>query len=153
MEAMEFDMAALAKEVFAELQAGCAGRDIRFEAEALPPAQGDRVLLRQVLMTESAQDGIVIIDDAGLITDWNSAAERMFGYRRQEVLGENLHRLLAPTRYLDAYEQSWPNFRETGRGAVVGRTTEAAGLRRDRSEFPVEVGEFSLAWVGYADPG
>ncbi|WP_156302921.1 PAS domain S-box protein, partial [Methylogaea oryzae] len=90
-------------------------------------------------MTESAQDGIVIIDDNGLITDWNSAAERMFGYRRQEVLGKDMHALAAPPRYLDDYRQHWPNFRTSGRGAVIGTTIEAAGLRRDGGEFPVEL--------------
>ncbi|WP_054774608.1 sensor histidine kinase [Methylogaea oryzae] len=50
MESMAFDMATLVNEVWAELQAGCAGRNVRFVAGELPPARGDRVLLRQVLL-------------------------------------------------------------------------------------------------------
>lgn len=90
-------------------------------------------------MTESAQDGIVIIDQAGLITYWNAAAERMFGYQRQEVLGKNMHEIAVPERFRAAFEKGWPHFRETGQGAVIGATTEAAGLRQDGSEFPLEL--------------
>jgi PAS domain S-box-containing protein len=90
-------------------------------------------------MTESAQDGIVILNDDGLITFWNAAAERLFGYPRQEMLGRDMHHIAAPPRYHEAIEKGWPLFRTTGQGAVVGATIEAFGLRRDGSEFPMEL--------------
>ncbi|MDO8932194.1 MAG: PAS domain S-box protein, partial [Rhodocyclaceae bacterium] len=90
-------------------------------------------------MAESAQDGIAIIDQEGLITYWNPAAERMFGYGKQELLGMNMHRLLAPLRYRDAYEKGWPHFRQTGQGKVIGTTFEVSGINKEGAEFPVEV--------------
>ncbi|MDD5249000.1 MAG: PAS domain S-box protein [Rhodocyclaceae bacterium] len=90
-------------------------------------------------MAESAQDGIAIIDADGLVTYWNAAAERMFGYRQDELLGRNMHDLIVPQRFRDAYRKGWPDFRAGGQGAVIGTTFEVVGLKKEGCEFPVEL--------------
>ena len=90
-------------------------------------------------MAESAQDGIVIIDQDGLITYWNAAATGMFGYGKEEVLGQNMHDLLAPIRYHEAYKKGWLDFRQLGSGAVVNKTFEMDALHKNGQEFPVEL--------------
>jgi len=91
------------------------------------------------LLTETAVDPITMIDDKGAIAYWNPAAERVFGYRTQEVMGKSLHLLLAPERYHDAYQAGFARYRETGCGPAIGRTLEMGAVRNDGTEIPVEV--------------
>lgn len=86
----------------------------------------------------SATDAIVTADDRGRILSWNPAACRIFGYEEAEVLGRPLT-LLMPERFREAHEAGLARVVETGETRVIGRTVELAGLRRDGSEFPVEL--------------
>lgn len=70
----------------------------------------------------AAQDAIIMMDDQGVISYWNPAAERMFGYASKEVIAKELHLLFGPRRYHQAYKKGFKTFRETGQGAIVGRT-------------------------------
>lgn len=90
-------------------------------------------------MAESAQDGIVIIDQDGLVTYWNAAAECMFGYGRDEAVGQDMHALLAPARYREACRNGWAGFRDSGIGTVVDTTFETFALHKNGYEFPVEL--------------
>ena len=90
-------------------------------------------------IASSAQDAILMLDEAGNVEFWNEAAERMFGYPREEVLGRNLHTILPPLSFRDAHLRAFPHFQRTGQGAAIGKTVELAGLRRDGSEFPLEL--------------
>ncbi|MBU0639766.1 MAG: PAS domain S-box protein [Planctomycetes bacterium] len=87
----------------------------------------------------SALDAIVMMDARGEMTFWNAAAENIFGYARDEALGRNLHSLLAPSRYHAAYRTAFGHFQQTGQGAAMGRTLELTALRKDGTEFPVEL--------------
>jgi len=88
---------------------------------------------------ESAQDAVMILDNNGNISSWNRAAKAVFGYTEKEVLGKELHVLLAPKRYYDAYRKAFSNFQKTGEGAAVGKTLELAAVRKDGTEFPMEL--------------
>ncbi|HNV87108.1 MAG TPA: PAS domain S-box protein [Candidatus Omnitrophota bacterium] len=90
-------------------------------------------------ISDSAQDAIVMMSDEGKISFWNKAAERIFGYRADEVMGEPVHSLLAPERFRKAHEKAFPHWRETGEGGAIGRTLELAALRKDGTEFPIEL--------------
>ena len=90
-------------------------------------------------ISASAQDAIICMDNDGNISFWNAAAETIFGYTQQEALGKNLHQLIVPERFREAHLKSFPAFRETGRGAALGKTLELAGIRRDGTEVPVEI--------------
>lgn len=86
-----------------------------------------------------AQDAILMLDSDGLVTFWNPAAARMFGYTAEEAMGQSLHSLIAPQRYHEAFRKGFDHFRKTGEGAVVGKTIELTALKRDGGEFPVDL--------------
>jgi PAS domain S-box-containing protein len=96
----------------------------------------------------AAQDGIVMMDDAGKISYWNTAAERMFGYNKTQAIGKPLHILVSPERYLPSFKSSFHGFRSSGQGNVVGSTVELMGLNSEGREFPVEVSLSSVKLKG-----
>src|SRR3989338_3512794 len=102
---------------------------------------------RQTLAT--APNAIVIVDEQGRITDWNLAAQRMFGYSREEAVGQTMHQLIAPHRFHDDAVRGFAHFEESGSGPLIGKTTEVAALRKDGSEFPVEVSISALKLKGH----
>ena len=97
---------------------------------------------------DSAQDGIIVIDTSGNITSWNEASESMFGYSRDEVMGRNLHSLIAPLRYREAYAVHFEEFQKTGKGAAIGKTTGLHGLRKDGTEFSLDLSLSTLSLRG-----
>jgi two-component system NtrC family sensor kinase len=90
-------------------------------------------------IVSAAQDAIVMLDPDGLISMWNESAVRIFGYSTEEVLGKNLHQLLAPERYHEDHNSAFKKFRITGEGSAVGQLLELCALRSDGEEFPVEL--------------
>jgi len=90
-------------------------------------------------MADSAHDAIIMIDPAGCVSFWNAAATRMFGYAAAEMLGQDAHAMLVPPRYRDQYARRLSHFRATGMTSVFGQTMELEGLRRDGTEFPLEL--------------
>ena len=90
-------------------------------------------------LNETAQDGIIMIDPQDRITNWNPAAERLFGYAKDEVLGQDLHQILPAERYRAAAQVGFAQFQLTGTGAAVGKTLELAALHKDGHEIQVEL--------------
>ena len=90
-------------------------------------------------LSASAQDAIISIDDEGDVTFWNKAAEKIFGYSPGEIIGEKLHILLMPQRLREDHLRGLNRFKETGQGPVVGKTLEQTAVRKDGTEFPVEL--------------
>jgi PAS domain S-box-containing protein len=80
-----------------------------------------------------------MMDGNSTISYWNEAAERIFGYSKSEVIGRDLHQLLVPQRYRQAFQKASAKFNETGQGAAIGRTLELEALRSDGEEFPIEL--------------
>ena len=100
------------------------------------------------LITESARDAIVMINPQGNIVFWNPAAENIFGYCPDEVLGRNLHVLIAPERYHAAHKTAFTSFQKTGCGNAVGQRIELRGLHKDGYEIDLEL---SLSAVNQND--
>jgi PAS domain S-box-containing protein len=90
-------------------------------------------------ITMTATDAIILMNDEGKISYWNPAAERIFGYTKQEAIGKALHTLLSPSEYHYAYQEGFRIFRETGDGPVVGKTVEFVAVRKDGTKFPIEI--------------
>ena len=90
-------------------------------------------------ISASAQDGIVVMDNDGRVTFWNCAAEKIFGYTEAEALGKDLHGMLAPPSYADRYTRGLAAFKHTGQGPAVGATLELTAVRKDGTQFPVEL--------------
>ncbi len=93
---------------------------------------------------ESATDAIVTADAEGLVVTWNPAAAAMFGHEASDIVGQPLT-MLVPERFRDAHRGGLARVVDTGETRIIGTTVQVAGLRRDGSEFPIEL---SLAtWV------
>ncbi len=99
---------------------------------------------RTRLIIESSLSAIVIIDSYGFITDWNCQAEKMFGWLRSEAIGERLEELIVPPRFRDAHRQALKLFLNTGIGLHLNELVERIAIRRDGSEFPIELSVAAL---------
>ena len=95
--------------------------------------------MRLRAITESAQDAIIMMDARGIITYWNKAAENIFGYAFEESVGRNLHSLLAPEPYCEPAFKGLYHFQESGQGNAIGKTLQLSALRKDGTEFPIEL--------------
>ena len=94
--------------------------------------------VRAATVIRRARDGIITMNEQGLVEAFNPAAERIFGYRAEEVAGKPLT-LLMPERYRDAHQRGVERVRATGTSDILeGRMLEGHGLRRDGTEFPLE---------------
>ncbi|MFQ5875454.1 MAG: PAS domain S-box protein, partial [Dehalococcoidia bacterium] len=92
-------------------------------------------------VAQSAIDAIISADSNGIIISWNNGAQTIFGYTEEteeEVLGKPLA-ILMPERYRDAHREGLERFLSTGASSVIGKTVELQGLRKDGTEFPLEL--------------
>jgi two-component system, NtrC family, sensor kinase len=89
-------------------------------------------------LTEGSLDAIVVADQEGLITLFNPAAERTFGYLAEEVVGRSLT-MLIPDELRPRHEAGFRRYVRTRDPRVVGRTVEMRGRRKDGAEFPLEL--------------
>ncbi|WP_024298056.1 PAS domain S-box protein [Methylomicrobium lacus] len=91
------------------------------------------------LIIESSLSAIVIMDSYGIIRDWNRQAEQIFGWRRDEAIGQRLDELIIPERFRKAHRLGLDNFLHGGNGSILNRLIEQTALRRDGAEFPIEL--------------
>jgi PAS domain S-box-containing protein len=94
---------------------------------------------RKSAILESALDCIITMDARGRIMDFNPAAERTFGHRREEVIGKTVAETIIPPRLREAHAAGMRRYFETGHGPVLGRRIEIQALRSDGVEIPVEL--------------
>lgn len=87
---------------------------------------------------ETAVEGIISIDERGIIESFNCAAEKIFGYSAVEVCGKNIS-LLMPSPFREEHDTYITNYLTTGNARIIGIGREAYGLRKDGSVFPVEI--------------
>jgi len=96
----------------------------------------DRVLHA---VTTSVRDAIIMMDNNGHISFWNKSSVDLFGFSEDEVLGKNLHELLTTRFFLEEFRKAFPVFQTSGEGAAIGKTLELVAVRKDGSEFPIEL--------------
>jgi PAS domain S-box-containing protein len=89
-------------------------------------------------VVQAARDVIVLGDEQGSIVGWNAAAQNLFGYQADEIIGHPLTTIM-PVRYHAAHLQGIEHYRTTGQDRVLGKTLEMQGLRKDGSEVPLEL--------------
>jgi PAS domain S-box-containing protein len=93
--------------------------------------------LRAVL--DATLNAVIVIDARSKITAWNGRAETMFGWRQSEAVGRDLSETIIPPRHREAHRRGMARLLATGEGPVMQRLIEMSALRRDGSEFPVEL--------------
>ncbi len=113
-----------------------AGPDGKSLAESHPPAGWSERMLWSLL--ETAPDAMVTINQAGTIVLVNSQTERLFGYRREEMLGQPIE-LLVPERFRGHHVQHRTTFFHAPRARPMGVTLDLWARRQDGQEFPVEI--------------
>jgi PAS domain S-box-containing protein len=94
---------------------------------------------RTRLILANALDAVVTIDIDGRIINWTGQAERLFGWPAAEVLHRRLSETIIPAAFREAHERGLARFRETGEGPALNRRMELSAVRRDGTEFPVEL--------------
>ena len=112
-------------------------RDVTVQKRAVEALRESEEKFRSI--STSAQDALIMMNNRGNISYWNEAAERIFGYTKKEAIDRDLHGLLAPKKYLEAFTKGFEGFKETGQGSVIGKTIEMLALRKDGTEFSMEL--------------
>ncbi len=130
------------------------GKKIKYFMEIARDVTEYRKLIRNLHASENrlraildtATDAVLSIDENHSIILYNNAAQRIFGYSREEVLGEDLN-ILIPSKYGD-HRQYVRRFLETKESDIVGKTISLMGLRKNGEEFPIELSLSYLEMAG-----
>jgi len=94
---------------------------------------------QKAAMLEAAIDAIVTIDIDGRVLEFNHSAEQVFGYAREEAVGQMLGDLIIPEAHRAAHREGMRRFRESGEAPIVGKRLELTGQHRSGAELPLEV--------------
>lgn len=94
---------------------------------------------RKAAILESALDCIISMDQEGKVLEANEAAERMFGCKPDEMVGKDMAELLIPPRLREAHRRGLARYLATGEGPVLGKRIEMPAIRKDGTEFPIEL--------------
>ncbi len=111
-------------------------RDIRQQKQREQALSDSEARLKAIL--DSAVDGIVTINERGIMEGANQAALRIFGYSPEELAGQNI-KMLMPDPYRREHDQYLRNYRHTGQRKIIGIGREVIGQRKDGSVFPLEL--------------
>lgn len=106
----------------------------------------NETLFREIC--SGAPDGIVCIDNTGKVTVWNPAAEKIFGYAADEIIGKNIHHVLATTEPNPRIFFDMQQFASNGQGPLVGKTIELEAIRADGATVPIELSVSSFQLDG-----
>ncbi len=106
---------------------------------SLAEAQAESMTVKLRSVLETASEAFIAMDEQGVITDWNRQAEQTFGWPREEALGRRMPDLILPPKQRETHIQGIRRFLETSDGGYLNRRMEQTALRRDGTEFPVEL--------------
>jgi PAS domain S-box-containing protein len=123
-----------------ELRQDLANANKALEAEITRRKQTEEVLESEELrsIVETANDAIFTINGKGMIVSWNQKAEEIYGYPEDEAIGKPYSSMI-PERFREAHQET-ANFNfPDGESVAIGKTIEGIGLKKDDSEFPLEV--------------
>ncbi len=120
-------------------------RDITGRKRADATLRDRQERLRAILNT--ASDGIVIIDSMGIIDAVNPATETMFGYHRDEMIGQNVS-MLMPSPYREEHNGYLERYRKTREPHIIGIGREVTGQRKDGSTFPIDLAVSEVDHMG-----
>jgi PAS domain S-box-containing protein len=120
------------------------GSDIQHRSDALEASEK-----RFRLASEHMRDAFILIEgEEGRVRWWNKAAENIFGYPMEEIIGQPIHEIITPERYRTPMISGLKTFAHSGSGPIVGKITEVPALHRDGHEFIIELSLSSLCLNG-----
>lgn len=117
------------------------------EIEILERDKNRSELLLSVLK-QTSLDGVVIINKEGIIIDWNPVSENIFGFKKEEVLGQNLSDSIIPKQHRAAHHKGMDTYNKTGHGPVLGKRIEITAIKKNGEEIPVELSINELVHFG-----
>jgi len=113
---------------------------LKWENKASSAKEEAALQAEQLEATVSASlDGIIIIDSNGDVVEFSESAERIFGYKKIDILGESMAELIVPERYRDAHNNGMQRMRDTGKANILGQRIEIEALRANGEEFMSEL--------------
>jgi PAS domain S-box-containing protein len=118
------------------------GRDMTESRLAQETLRESEQLARGII--DTALDAFVQMDENGIVSDWNSQAEKIFGWSHSEALGKTLGELIVPEIHHAAHKSGIERFLRTGEGPILGRRIEVGARRRDGKEIKVELSVTAL---------
>lgn len=101
-------------------------------------ASADAVQARYRAILAAATEAVIVIDLQGVVQEFNTAAETMFGYATEQVLGHNINMLMAEP-YHSAHDRYLQRYQQTGEARIIGIGREVEGRRQDGSLFPMDL--------------
>jgi PAS domain S-box-containing protein len=114
------------------------GSDTTQAREALRRLRESEAYLSTVI--ETAPDAVVRMDESGVITDWNTAAQDTFGWKRADAVGRRLSHTIVPLVFRERYEEGLRRVRREGSSELIGRRWDTfEGLRKNGEVFPIEL--------------
>lgn len=111
-------------------------RDITDQRRSLQEVQDQKRRLRSIL--DTAVDAVVIIDERGIVESFNPAGERLFGYKADEVIGQNVN-MLMPQPFAAEHTGYLQRYLRTGKAKIIGIGREVQARRKDGSTFPADL--------------
>jgi PAS domain S-box-containing protein len=112
-------------------------RDVTEKKQA-DEALGDSEEKTRLIMN-AALDAIICMDINGFITFWNPQAERIFGWKAEEVMGRSLSETIIPAEYRASHERGLKAYARSGQGRIINSIRELSAINRNNVEFPVEL--------------
>ncbi|MDR4492939.1 MAG: PAS domain S-box protein [Nitrospirales bacterium] len=97
---------------------------------------------------DSALDAVIALDEQGNIMEWNRQAEQVFGWNREEILGQSLAEIIVPPQFREAHSKGIQRYVELGESHILNTRFEMMGLRRDGQEIPLELAITAVRFKG-----
>ena len=99
---------------------------------------------KRKLIMNAALDAIICMDTKGIITFWNPQAEKIFGWKEEEVVGRVLAEIIIPPALREMHTKGMENYLQTGHGPILNTLLELNAINRECKEFPIELTVLSI---------
>jgi len=111
--------------------------DITEQKKAEKSLRASEAKIRAII--NSALDAVVVINQKGMVTEWNSQAEMIFGWSQEEMQGLPLAETIIPPQFREAHHNGFHHYLETGEGPALNQRLEITAMNRRGNEFPIEL--------------
>ncbi|MEI9944298.1 MAG: PAS domain S-box protein [Chitinophagaceae bacterium] len=88
---------------------------------------------------ENAPDGVVVIGSDGRIIKWNPEAEKLFGWRQEEVINKTLSETILPSEFRETYQKGLQNYLYTGESDIIGKNMDVWALKKDTTDIDISL--------------